>query len=96
MQYMRISIMTGSLTWPTWYTLATPTQNTAAGFGLSANYRRFSVSGQFIYRVGFDIVNEIAMQTEGMLDKNNQSMAVLKRWRNEGNDYPGNVAKVIS
>jgi TonB-linked SusC/RagA family outer membrane protein len=59
------------------------------GFGLNVSYRQFSVSSQFMYKVGFDIVNEIAMFTEGMNNRDNQSTAVLRRWRNEGDDYPG-------
>jgi hypothetical protein len=59
------------------------------GFGLNANYKQFRFSTQFIYRTGFDIVNMIALSTEGAHDRNNKSKAVLKRWRNEGDDYPG-------
>ncbi len=59
------------------------------GFGLNANYKQFRFSTQFIYRTGFDIVNMIALNTEGAHDRNNKSKAVLKRWRNEGDDYPG-------
>ncbi len=59
------------------------------GFGINTKWRQFSVSAHFLYRTGFDIVNEIASQTEGMLDKNNQSKAVLSRWRKVGDDFEG-------
>jgi hypothetical protein len=61
----------------------------AGGFGLNSSYKEFSLNIQFMYRVGFDIVNEIAMFTEGMNNRDNQSTAVLRRWRNEGDDYSG-------
>ncbi|MCF8226839.1 MAG: SusC/RagA family TonB-linked outer membrane protein [Bacteroidales bacterium] len=51
------------------------------GFGTSIKYRDISFSTSFHYRLGFDIVNGVAIQTEGMNNKNNQSKAVLRRWR---------------
>ena len=59
------------------------------GFGSSFSYKNLSASVQFHYRLGFDIVNEIALETEGMTNKNNQSTAVLHRWRREGQNYEG-------
>ena len=56
------------------------------GLGGGINYKDFRLSYQFLYRLGFQIVNEIAMNTEGMLNKNNQSKAVIHRWRVEGQD----------
>ncbi|MCF8392156.1 MAG: SusC/RagA family TonB-linked outer membrane protein, partial [Bacteroidales bacterium] len=35
------------------------------GFGTAFKYKQFKFSTQFHYRLGFDIVNEIALQTEG-------------------------------
>jgi TonB-linked SusC/RagA family outer membrane protein len=58
------------------------------GFGTSLSYKDFDISLSFHYRVGFDIINGIAIQTEGMDNKNNQSKAVLRRWRVEGQDEP--------
>lgn len=54
------------------------------GFGANMNYKGFSASFQFMFRTGFDIVNEIALDTEGMTSLNNQSKAVLNRWRRDG------------
>jgi len=52
-------------------------------------WKDFRASFQFLYRTGYQIVNEIALKTEGMLDKHNQSKAVLHRWRVEGQDEEG-------
>lgn len=54
------------------------------GFGFNYSWRDFRVSSQWNYRTGFQIVNEIAMNTQGMLGKDNQSVAVLHRWRSQG------------
>ena len=43
----------------------------------------------FHYRIGFDIINGVAIETEGMLNRNNQSKAVLSRWRVQGQDEEG-------
>ncbi len=59
------------------------------GFGTNLKFRSFNFSANFHYRLGFDIVNGIAIQTEGMNDRNNQSKAVLNRWRIEGQDEAG-------
>ncbi len=54
------------------------------GFGTTVRYKNFELTSQFYYRLGFDIINGIAEQTQGMNDKNNQSTAVLRRWRAQG------------
>ena len=59
------------------------------GFGANVGYKNFDFSCNFHYRVGFDIVNRTAINTQGMNNKNNQSKAVLNRWRVEGQDYKG-------
>lgn len=59
------------------------------GFGMNLTWKAFKLSAQFHYRLGFDIVNEVALQTEGMNNRNNQSLAVLHRWRRQGQDEPG-------
>jgi TonB-linked SusC/RagA family outer membrane protein len=59
------------------------------GFNTSIKYKQFSASFDFFYRVGYDIVNQVAIETEGMLGKNNQSTAVLHRWRWYGQDEEG-------
>ncbi len=59
------------------------------GFGSSFDYKNFDLSFAFHYRMGFDIVNGVAIATEGMNNKNNQSKAVLSRWRVQGQDEEG-------
>ncbi len=56
------------------------------GFGSNIGWKNYRVSMQWYYRTGFMIVNEIAMRTEGMLGRDNQSKAVLHRWRSQGQD----------
>ena len=63
------------------------------GFGSVISWKQFRASVQFHYRTGFQIVNEVAMDAEGMLDRNNQSKAVLKRWRIQGQDEPGMIPR---
>jgi len=61
----------------------------AGGFGINTRYKNFSIRMDFLFRVGFQIVNEIAMDTESMNNRNNQSTAVLHRWRVPGQDFEG-------
>ena len=59
------------------------------GFGTSVSYKNFNFSTSFHYRTGFDIINGVAISTEGMNNRNNQSKAVLSRWRVQGQDEEG-------
>jgi TonB-linked SusC/RagA family outer membrane protein len=59
------------------------------GFGTTMNYKNLDMTMSFHYRLGFDIVNQVAVDTEGMNDRNNQSKAVLSRWRVQGQDEVG-------
>jgi len=63
--------------------------NFIGGFGTTLKYKNFDFSASFHYRLGFDIVNMIAARTQGMNDRNNQSKAVLSRWRVQGQDEEG-------
>jgi TonB-linked SusC/RagA family outer membrane protein len=63
--------------------------NFIGGFGTTVRYKNFDFSAGFHYRLGFDIINGIAMQTEGMNNRNNQSKATLRRWRIQGQDEEG-------
>jgi TonB-linked SusC/RagA family outer membrane protein len=56
------------------------------GFGSRISWKNFMISAQLHFRTGFDIVNGVAIQTEGMLNRNNQSRAVLHRWTYQGQD----------
>jgi hypothetical protein len=59
------------------------------GFGTAVRYKNFDFSCNFHYRLAFDIINGVAIQTEGMNNRNNQSKAVLWRWRVQGQDEKG-------
>ncbi len=63
--------------------------NFIGGFGTSLRYKSFDLSASFHYRLGFDIINGIAIQTEGVNNRDNQSKAVLNRWRVQGQDEEG-------
>jgi TonB-linked SusC/RagA family outer membrane protein len=63
--------------------------NFIGGFGGNFVWKNLRMSTQWQFRTGYMIVNEVAINTEGMLDKNNQSTAVLKRWRAAGQNEPG-------
>jgi hypothetical protein len=56
------------------------------GFGFIAHYKGFTLNTTFHYRYGFDIINKVRMDTENMYGYDNQSKAVLRRWRNLGDD----------
>jgi TonB-linked SusC/RagA family outer membrane protein len=59
------------------------------GFGTNFRYKSFDFAVAFHYRVGFDIINGVAIQTQGMNNRNNQSKAVLSRWRVQGQNEIG-------
>jgi len=54
------------------------------GFGLNMSYKKLGVVASFHGRAGQKVINQIRMDNEYMYGKENQSVAVLKRWRNEG------------
>ena len=60
------------------------------GFGGTARImKHFNISFMFHARLGYSIVNMIGSQTQGMNNYNNQSKAVLNRWRKPGDNYEG-------
>ncbi len=63
--------------------------NFIGGFGSTLKWKNWDFSLAFHYRLGFDIINGIALQTQGMNNRDNQSKAVLNRWRVQGQDEPG-------
>ncbi|HKK61893.1 MAG TPA: SusC/RagA family TonB-linked outer membrane protein, partial [Bacteroidales bacterium] len=63
------------------------------GFGTNIRFWNFNFAMNFHYRSGFDIINQVALRTEGMNNRNNQSKAVLRRWRVEGQDEPNMLPK---
>ncbi|WP_442794910.1 SusC/RagA family TonB-linked outer membrane protein [Pelobium manganitolerans] len=57
------------------------------GFGATVGYKgQFKLSAFFSYRYGFDVVNGAQITTTNLYGFNNQSTAVLRRWRNPGDD----------
>ena len=54
------------------------------GFGFKLHYGRLTLNSQFNFRYGNKIINNARMQAENMYSNNNQSRAVLWRWRVEG------------
>ena len=54
------------------------------GFGLTFNYKRFTLKANFTYRYDYDVMNKARMQFENMHTNWNQSIAVNWRWRKEG------------
>ncbi len=56
------------------------------GFGTMIKFKGLSVNTFFHFRYGSDIVNKVRMETEKMYNFDNQSTAVLSRWRHEGDD----------
>jgi len=63
--------------------------NFLGGFGTNLKYKNWDFSMSFHYRLGFDIINGIAIQTQAMNNRDNQSKAVLNRWRVQGQQEDG-------
>lgn len=58
-------------------------------YGTSVRYKNWDFSFSLYYRLGFDIINETALNAEGMNGRDNQSKAVLNRWRVQGQSEVG-------
>jgi TonB-linked SusC/RagA family outer membrane protein len=56
----------------------------SGGFGPSLTWKNLKISTFFNFRLGYDVVNGTKMNTTNMYYFDNQSTAVLRRWRNEG------------
>jgi TonB-linked SusC/RagA family outer membrane protein len=57
----------------------------SGGFGPTITYKRnLKISAFFNFRTSYDVVNGTKMTTTNMYGYNNQSTAVLRRWRNPG------------
>ncbi len=65
----------------------------AGGFGCNVKYKGLQLNAQFLYRYGYEIVNQVALNAESMSNKDNQSKAVLNRWRVSGDDYPNMIPR---
>ena len=58
----------------------------SGGGGFNLRWKDWSVTVFMHYRLGQKIVNQARMNAEAMYNRDNQSTAVLRRWRNEGDD----------
>lgn len=56
------------------------------GASLNFTYKGWRLRGSFQTRIGQSVINQARMNAESMHGANNQSTAVLKRWRHEGDD----------
>lgn len=54
------------------------------GAGVKVKYKNWSLGTSFYGRFGQKVINEARMNNEAMFNKSNQSTAVLRRWRREG------------
>lgn len=63
------------------------------GFGPSFSWKGLRISSFFSFRYGYDIVNGTKMYTSNMSGFDNQSTAVLRRWRKPGDvtDIPRGI-----
>ena len=58
----------------------------SGGFGPSLTWKNIKISSFFAFRYDFDIVNGTMMGTSNMSGFDNQSTAVLRRWRKPGDE----------
>ncbi|MFO7370947.1 MAG: TonB-dependent receptor plug domain-containing protein [Bacteroidales bacterium] len=58
------------------------------GFGSTVRVKNLSLTCNFHYRTGYQIINQAAMASEGLYTKHNQNAKVLSRWK-----YPGQQGK---
>lgn len=56
----------------------------SGGFGPSLTYKNLKISTFFSFRWGYDVINGTKMNSTNMFYFDNQSTAVLRRWRKEG------------
>ncbi len=56
------------------------------GFGFNLTYKTIGLVATFHGRAGQKVINRVRMNNEHMYGKDNQSTAVLRRWRHEGDD----------
>ena len=65
----------------------------SGGFGPSVTWKNFKLSTFFSFRYDYEVVNATKMNTSNMHDFDNQSKAVLRRWRKTGDitDIPRGI-----
>ncbi len=65
------------------------------GFGFNLRYKSWSLTTFFYDRVGQKIINQACMDLESMYGTNNQSTAVLSRWRSPGDAASTNIPRAL-
>ncbi len=60
--------------------------NLTGGFNFNLRYKKVTLVASFHGRQGQKVINMARMNMENMYGKDNQSLAVLRRWRSEGDD----------
>ena len=56
------------------------------GFGFTMGYKGLRLITSFHARLGYDIINDARMRSEGMSTYDNQNVNVLNRWRHDGDE----------
>ena len=56
----------------------------SGGFGPSITWKNLRITSFFSFRWGYDVINGTKMNTTNMYNFDNQSTAVLSRWKKEG------------
>ncbi|TKG97399.1 TonB-dependent receptor [Puteibacter caeruleilacunae] len=69
--------------------LGNTTPIVTGGMGPRLTYKNFSLNAFFHFRVGQKVINDTRIATENMRGRDNQSTAVLARWRK-----PGDVTEI--
>jgi len=59
------------------------------GFGSTLRFRNLTLACNFHYRTGNKIINQTALDSEGLYTVNNQSKELLNRWRVQGEPTEG-------
>ena len=65
------------------------------GTGFTLRYRSWSLTSFFYYRIGQKVINQARMDLENMYGTNNQSTAVLHRWRTEGDAATTDIPRAL-
>ena len=65
---------------------STPTYT--GGFGSTVRFKNLTLTCNFHYRTGNKVINQTAMDAEGLNSKSNMSKRMLNRWRVQGEQGP--------
>ncbi len=65
------------------------------GAGFTLRYQQISLTTFFYFRVGQKVINQARMDLENMYGTNNQSTAVLSRWRAEGDAASTDIPRAL-